>query len=497
MARIKDSEIIAVFSLIGLVLLGAGLRCLALSEEAAWGDEALTTVCFPADNFSGYLRCVFAEDDRLRIAPVYYGGQYLWSLLFGGGLLALRLMSVFLYVIASVQLYVLVRSIGNHRAAWWAVFFFSVSLFSIYYGQEVRFYALMNVFALAAMQGALWYVRGHLRSGLILALLGNVGLVWTHTFSVVFVLGLGLYMLRFWRQPRVLLLWMGAHSLMAMGLFGWLGWLHYDFGGQSAAYGDMPAGLRELLSTALQFFGGRFSNINPAVYMPGGLSLDVAIGGLALAAVLYGLWHSWYKARAAENGGWAPGEIMLLLVCLVTPVLLLFFLGRLWRPCFFTRYVIYAALPLYALMGLGLAAIPGKQMSRLAGLAFVLMFSWQVLALPRPFRADYGAVVRAIASDPSENQVALALKPFNYDAVVYALRDSGVETELLYGLKEIAGISIARVHEGYSVWAVFYRWDDLASFEARMEEAGLVARRFESAGMPPLTIYHVVAKKKP
>ena len=471
-----------------LLLLGIGLRALALSQEAAWGDEALTTVCFPSGGLRAYLDCVFSEDDRLRLAPVYYYVQFGWSQCFGGTLNALRALSIALSVVAGLQLYGLIRSLHSHRAACWALFLFSVSLFEIYYGQEVRFYALMNVFALAALQGAWWYTRGHTRAGLALAVVGNGGLVWTHTFAVVFVLALGVYMLRYLRAPKRLIPWFAVHGAMAVTLFGWLAWLRYDFDGQSAAYGDMGAGWRELANTAIQFAGGRFSNIDPAAYIAGGWSADLIL--TALMALLVGMLLA--LSLRSRAGRARSAESWLLLTALILPPLLLFTLGKVWRPCFFTRYVIYSALPLYGLAGMAMASLPSGLFRRGVAVLLVVLFAWQNLALPRPFRADYGAVARAVATDPAPEKAVLALKPFNYDAVAYALRDSGVTVELLLGLKEIAGITRARAAEGKSVWVVFYRWSDLEAFERQLADAPVTISHFTSAGMPPLTIYHVV-----
>ncbi len=476
----------------GLVLLV--LRILALGDEAAWGDEALTTVCFPNEGFAGYLRCVFAEDGIPRLAPLYYGVQYGWSVLFGGDLRSLRLLSVFLNLVAFVQLFVLVASIANRRAARWATFFFAVSLFEIYYGQEVRFYALMNVFALLALQGAWYYSHGKRGLGLGLALLGNGGLVWTHAFGVVFVLSLGFYMLRFVRKPRLFLPWMGAHSLLAVALLGWVVWLGYDVDTQGTAYGDLPAGWRELLSTYVQFAGGRFSNMNPAEFLPLGFSADLIIAAFMASFVLIAVYTIGTMARKPETHDALWGGVLLLIV-LSVPVLMLFLLGKLWRPCFFTRYVIYAALPFYALAGIGVAQCVHRRLGQAAAVLLVALFTWQNLALPRPFRADYGSVARAVTSEEGQEKTILALKPFNYDAVAYAVRDLPVTTELLYGLKETVGIGAQRVAEGKSVWVVFYRWDDLAGFEAGVEAVGLAYRRTETAGMPPLQIYHLYDAK--
>lgn len=480
-----------------LVLLGVGLRCRAISEEAAWGDEVLTAVCFPANNFQEYLNHVFSEDDIPRLAPLYYGVQYGWSLLFGGSLLSLRYLSVFLFAVAALQLYLLVNAIGGPSAGLWALFLFSVSLFEIYYGQEVRFYSLMNVFALMGMHGALSYSRGHTALGLCLALAGNAALVWTHIFGFTFVMALGLYMLRYVRRPRLLLLWWGTHALMALALFGWLVWLRYDIKAHSVVYHDVTAGWREIANTFVQFSGGRFSNLNPAIYMPGGISTDLIIAVFALALLGGVVIRSFFWGPERTDLRCKRGDVALLVTGFIAPLLILYAVGRLWQPCFFTRYVIYAALPLYALMGISLSSISQRKLRYGMGGILVGLFAWQVLALPRPFRADYGALTQVVMADSSEFRMVLALKPFNYRAAAYALRNTNVKTELFYGLKEIAGIAVQQATAGTSVWGVFYRWDDLAAFQERMDEAGMRTQHFESAGMPPLAIYHVTRRVSP
>jgi uncharacterized membrane protein len=436
--------------------------------------------------------CVFAEDARLRLAPIYYIVQYAWSLVAGGSLLSLRILSVLLSVLATLQIFALGRSIGGRSVGLWAAAFFSLSLFQVYYGQEVRFYSLMNVFALGALHALLLYLRRPGIGLLLLCAAANAALIWTHTFAVVFVLAQGLVLSGWWTRPRLVLPWFILHGLMALALFGWIAVLDYDFAGQSAAYRDMPAGPWELANTFLQFAGGRFSNMDPAPYMPLGFSADLwiaaamaALAGLAVLRVLR-------PGRALSTTATASrSDIALLLIVGMASVLGLYALTWCWRPCFFSRYLIYAALPLYLLAAVGLTHIPQTMVRRVSAVVLVGLFAWQNLSLPRPFRADYGDVARAVSADPTPVRVVLALKPFNFDAVEYALRDQAVPVQLILGLKEMVGEAKARAKAGESVWAVFYRWDDLAGFIRPLEAAGAQVTHFQSAGMPPLDYVHV------
>lgn len=491
---LSKSRSVALFLLV-IVTLGAVLRLAAITRESAWGDEALTTACYPADSFSTCMDCVFAEDARLRIAPVYYWVQYGWSLLAGGSLTSLRLLSVILSIIATLQIFALGRRIAGSTAGLWSATLFSLSLFQIYYGQEVRFYALMNVFALAALHGLTLYLRQPRHRFLMLCATGNALLIWTHTFSVVFVFAQGFLLLAWWKRPRTLLPWFFAHGLMALGLFGWLALLDYDFAGQSAAYRDMPAGPRELANTFLQFAGGRFSNINPAPWMPLSFSADLLIAGSVAALAGYALFMASKKRdKATLFPTLSRCDAAMLIIAFIGPVLGLYLLNWYWRPCFFSRYVVYAALPLYLLAGIGLSAIPHRGLLQRRVAIFVLiLFAWQNLAVPRPFRADYGELARAVAADPAPRRSVIALKPFNFDAAEYALRDQNVPVQLLYGFKEMVSEAQRRSAEGESVWAVFYRWGDTAAFERALEAGGATVSAHETAGMPPLDVLHVFA----
>jgi 4-amino-4-deoxy-L-arabinose transferase-like glycosyltransferase len=482
----------ALLILMAIIALGTALRLASITYESAWGDEALTTACYPATSFADCMDCVFAEDSRLRLAPVYYWVQYAWSLIAGGSLTALRLLSVALSISATLQIFALARLIAGSTAGLWAAALFSLSLFQVYYGQEVRFYALMNVFALTALHGLILYLRQPRLVFLALCAAGNALLIWTHTFSVVFVFAQGFLLLGWWKQPRTILPWFAAHIIMALALFGWLGLLEYDFAGQSAAYRDMPAGPRELANTFLQFAGGRFSNINPAPWMTLGFSVDLLIAASMAVLAGYALFKAFSKGGEGARPGASRSDAALLVIIFIGPVVGLYLLNWYWRPCFFSRYVVYAALPLHILAGIGLSTIPRGVMQRTASIFVLLLFAWQHLALPRPFRADYIEVARAVATDQAFTRSVIALKPFNFDAVEYALRDQRVPVDLLYGFKEMVGVATTRATAGESVWAVFYRWDDTSAFEVALEKAGATVTRHPTAGMPPLDVFHVV-----
>lgn len=477
--------------LLPYLVAGLTLRMLSLDREAAWGDEALTAACLPAGSFGDYLQCAFEQDPTIRLAPLYHLVQYAWSVCFGGQLYSLRMLSVLLSVVAMIQIYGLARRLASPAVARAAVLLFGLSLFQIYYAQEVRVYALLNVLALAAMEGFLAYGRRGNRRALAACLAFNAMLLLTHSFTVLLVVAQGVALLGFGFDRRKIAGWYGVHAVLAMAFVAWVALIGYDFGNESLAYGDMPAGLRELGVTALQFAGARFSNGNPGAWLAGGWNAEWGILVLVAGTVCGFLWRVLRDANAGDGEPVRRAEVLTLVIWLVVPVLLLFVIGRLWRPCFFTRYVAYAAIPLSILVPLGLGSIRPDVLRRAVFALLIGLLLWQNLALPRPFRADYRALVRGVEADPATEKVVLALKPFNHRAAAYALRENGVTVELLYGLKETIGIARARAAAGKSVWVVFYRWDNLDGFEDALLREGITFRQFQTAGMPPLALYHV------
>ncbi|MBX3176539.1 MAG: glycosyltransferase family 39 protein [Candidatus Hydrogenedentes bacterium] len=467
-------------ALIACLAAGIALNLRAIGGEAAWCDEALTAACHPADSLAAYLACAFERDPTIRLAPLYHLVQYNWSALFGGSLLSLRALSVTLSALAMLQLYAFARQIASPAVARLAILIASASVFQVYFAQEVRVYALLNLVALCAMAAFRAAARGGSGRALAWNALLNAMLLLTHSFAVLLVATQGILIALGLAPRRRALRWLGVHLLLGAAYPFWLWAIGYDFGGQTLAYNDRPAGMPELGVAALQFAGGRFSKWNPAPGLPGGINLEWVLLALAGALVAWGLW-----ARSRRPDAW------ILLAWMVLPVLLLFAAAYVWRPCFFPRYVLFCAAPLALMLALALCAIPRAALRRVALAALLGLMLWQNLAFQRPFRPDYTAAARIVEAQTSDHAVVLAMKPFNYIAAEYAFRNAPVTVERHYGMRETVAAAIAHARAGTAVWAVFHQWDDPGAFEDPVAGAGLIARRTTLGGAPPLDLYEI------
>jgi 4-amino-4-deoxy-L-arabinose transferase-like glycosyltransferase len=132
-----------------LVALALILRAARLDLQPLWWDEGYS-VWFAHHPLPEMLRLT-AQDIH---PPLYYALLGGWSQLFGLAPVALRLLSVMVGVLAIPLAYAVGRWLGGRRAGLLAAMLFTISPLAIYYSQEIRMYALVALWALAAVGAA-------------------------------------------------------------------------------------------------------------------------------------------------------------------------------------------------------------------------------------------------------------------------------------------------------------------------------------------------------
>lgn len=482
-------------ALAAVLLLGLVLRLYGIHEESAWGDEALTTWCYPAESFASCMECVFGEDDRLKIAPVYYLVQWAWSVVAGGSLLALRMLSVCSGLATLLLVFHLGRRLFSVQAGLWAALLQALSLYMIYFDQEVRFYAFM-LFLSAASCALFIDLERRTWKGWILYLALNTAILFTHSFAVFLFMAQGIALLI--THERKVRLWFGwgvAHVAIALLLVGWVAWLHYDFDAQSEAYSDRPAGYREFAMGLLQYAGGRPTNEDPAPYMITGISFDRMHALIVFLLMGFGLAAAGarYYATPASASAARLWKNMLQVWCwFLVPYVGLYVLAMVWKPCFFPRYILYAVLPFPLLTGAAFTLLPrhGVFRSALAGVLLGTLL-YQNFALTRPFRAGYQGMARLVAQDAPATTTVIGLKTYNFVATRYACAPGGYRVLEFQGFQEMIDAIPPEIGQGKVVWVVFDRWSKFAEFEAACTARQLHFEDYHTGGMPRLTVYRV------
>lgn len=160
-----------------VLLLAAGLRLHALGAQSLWNDEGNSYVqaLRPFDAIAEHA----ARDIH---PPGYYWLLKLWIGLAGETEFGLRSLSAFASLIGIACLYAVGRRLYGAPAGLMAALFAALNTFNIYYAQEARMYALLGLWAAAALLAlvALMRARGRRRgAALALGLTSAAGL-WTH-----------------------------------------------------------------------------------------------------------------------------------------------------------------------------------------------------------------------------------------------------------------------------------------------------------------------------
>lgn len=464
-------------ALYAIVLVAVLTRLIGITLESPWNDEALTLRHVAAPSFAEYLKGVFDEDPWLILSQGYYWFQYSWVSLFGPSVLSVRLLSVVLSVACIPLIAAMGALVHSPRVGLLAGLLYALSLVQTYYGQEARFYALLNLEATVSMLGLLLALHGRARWGWTLHALGNTALLLTHAFTPLLFAAQGLFLSWHWRRTPVrLMAWMTAHGTLLAIFFLWTKYgIAYDFADKTQAYNDVPPTWREFVMTYLVFAGGRFSNEDPGKYM---FSLDWPVTIMVVGLTLLGLLHLFGQRR----------EMAIFLLCwLMVPVILLFVASLLWRPVFQYRYVLPSAVPFMLLAAIGWRAIPSTRVRAVALWGLVVCLAWQQAMLPRPMRPDFNAFARQVMDSPAP---VLAMKPFVARAARLALPE-GSEVLTLYGMNDLLHEARLRMGQQDQAWLLFHHWADFSDLETELRAMGCDFTRVEHGGMPPLVAYRL------
>jgi hypothetical protein len=169
------------------ILLGAAIRLYGLSIQSLWEDELFTAMyAVPYLPHEHFLDLLLAEPHP----PLYYLVMRLWLSLVPLHEWSLRLPGALCSAAAPAVLFVLTRRVIGTRAASAAAILFALSSFCLFYAQEARFYAPLQL--LSAASAGLWLQllasdEGDRPRGLAMLAVVNLLLSLTHLFGFLVV----------------------------------------------------------------------------------------------------------------------------------------------------------------------------------------------------------------------------------------------------------------------------------------------------------------------
>ncbi len=419
----RSTAIVAALLLL-ITLLGLGLRLYRLDAQSLWYDEGFSVYLARMD--LGEITARTAEDIQ---PPLYYYLLHGWTQLLGDDEWALRSLSALFGTLSVALIYAVAWQLfRSHLAGLTAALLMAVSPLQVWYGQEVRMYALLIFLSLLSSYLLLLVMRTEKRWAVPVLwaafALCSVATLYTHYFAFFVLAFQGIYVLLVWliRGFRPMhLLWGGLASGAAVVVL-YVPWLPNLANRYSADMSYWPGQLKlheVFVDIVLSFVGGE------SVSESTGLLLAIGYGVVLMLCLL-----ALFAAAGQETQG-SPkyGDSMLpppyhsllflLLYLLLPPVLILAFSYNV--PKFNARYVMISHAALLLIVAGGMAALWRKRPTFLghvlpkavavAALVFVLGVSayanLNAYTDPAYARADFRGVARYVRRHIGPNETII------------------------------------------------------------------------------------------
>lgn len=189
-----------------ILLAATALRFVALGRQSLWTDELFSVYWAKAG--AGFMLAHLRDETN---PPLYYLMLEAWMLVFGDGEAVVRLLSALLSALTVPVVYLLGKNAFGRRAGVIAALLYAFSYWHLYYAQETRGYALLNLsFALTllCLQGVIAELRrgarpleAALSQHGIGFLLAAVASAYNHYVSIVIFLAIGVTVTLIWWRP--------------------------------------------------------------------------------------------------------------------------------------------------------------------------------------------------------------------------------------------------------------------------------------------------------
>jgi len=374
-----------------VLLVTLAVRVQGVTSESVWFDEAVTVVLMDEPSLWNFLDASRSVD-KLKV-PLYFVIEYAWWHSVSSSILGLRALSILIALISVVVLYFFTQRIAGLLPAIVAGLCFALSKPYIFYGQEIRMYGLMYLLALGSWWALYIATRGSRRGWYVNAAL-NLLLINTHLLGALSIASQFVFLFlenpRGWRRNAA---WAVAHAVIALSVVPWV--LRFASYEKAVAWIIQPP-LWFLVETFVFVLPGTKFDCVDSVYGVGlATAIAFAVVTLPLAVLAARKLWSTIEERATAK---------LLVTWMFAPILGMFVASYVYTPCYVDRYALYAALPFFMLVGIGVGALR-KHANVFAALLVAVLAGVNASTIERPMRPDMAHVGDLISFNAEEGDI--------------------------------------------------------------------------------------------
>jgi uncharacterized membrane protein len=327
----------ALLALAGITAAGLALR-LAI-PRGIWLDEAISIHQAHLSIHDLFENLQYGD----RHPPLHHLALWLTVKAIGDGELAVRIPSIIAGTLAIPALYLLGRELYDRRTGLVAAAFGAASPMLIWYSQEARMYAFVELFGLLALWTQLRVIRNPSMGNWAAYILATAALLWSHYFGLLLIgvqqliwIGVLIHRRRTGEPMRAITLgFLYSLAVLAMQLVPLLVFAHKQFDSTGAALGS-PSGTYDALS-----FYAVISNMAWALW---GYHPDTTTQLLAAGWPLFLLLSLLLLGRGGSR------QTIILAVAAITPIVILIVVALYDRELFEVRYFLVAVPLLFLLI---------------------------------------------------------------------------------------------------------------------------------------------------
>ena len=415
-----------------IVALGVALRIFHLSTESIWLDEGISILLSRQD-----LAHIIQSAANDVHPPLYYIVLHYWILIFSDSETCARALSVLLSALSIVFTYKIARTLFNKPTALLSAGLLSISVFHIREAQESRMYTLLLLLSLLSFHLAQKALQHKKNSTLLLFVLCNSALLYTHLFGFFTIAAQSLYLLYLYASKNIGALEFrkgaGIFVLILASFSPWISILLQQMQYFKSAHHIAQPGILEPFYALYSFAGSKI---------------------LFTAFTLLAIKGAWMTIKQKK-------EFYFLGLWLLCPLLLPIFISQFSSSIFLHKYAIVASVPYFIFAAKGIADVHNK-FSKASAIALVIFCSaaalknyyfttkkeeWRQVYQHLSNHVKNGETIVFHAKYVKKNAFDYYAKKDQFNELVFPLTDKDIDSNNISELKNI-------IQEKKKIWLV-------------------------------------------